>query len=400
MRELASLAFESNDRDEGAPADPRSPHPEVLPDLPAPAPSAGWPPADAEIFEALQRAWQDGSWGRYEGPHGDALASALRDMFRVRHVLLCCSGTIAVELALRALKVGPGDEVLLAGYDFPGNFRAIEAVGALPVLLDLDPQNWNLDPDQLEQACSPRTRAVIVSHLHGGLVPMDRVRTWAEQRGLSIVEDACQAAGARIEGRPAGGWGHAGVISFGGSKLLTAGRGGAVLLEEDASYQRAKVWANRGNQAYPLSELQAAVLLPQLRRLEERTHQRAAAAARFWRRLQGVPGVRPLRNRVRDGLAAYYKLGMQLVPEELCGAEREVLLERTRPLGLPLEAGFRGFALRGRRARASGPLTQARLAAARMLVLHHPLLLAGDAAVDRAASLLAEALRSLARSTS
>ena len=357
-----------------------------------------WPPGDAEIWEALQQAWRDGSWGRYEGPHGERLAALLRETFGVRHVLLCCSGTIAVELALRALKVGPGDEVLLAGYDFPGNFRAIEAVGALPVLVDLDPHNWNLDPDQLEPAHGPRTRAVIVSHLHGGLVPMSRVCSWAETRGVAVIEDACQAPGAQVEGRLVGSWGHAGVLSFGGSKLLTAGRGGAVLLHDDACYQRAKVWAHRGNHAFPLSELQAAVLVPQLRRLEERTRRRAAGAARFWRGLEGAPGVRPLKNRAGEALPAYYKLGMQLVPDEVGGADRDALLERTRPLGLPLDAGFRGFALRGRRARACGPLTQARLAASRMLVLHHPLLLTEEETIDHAARLLAETLHDLAAS--
>lgn len=355
-----------------------------------------WPPTDEEIFEALRAAWQDGSWGRYEGPHNEALAAALRALFGVQHVLTCCSGTIAVELALRAFRVATGDEVLLAGYDFPGNFRAIEAVGARPVLVDLDPDNWNLDPEQLEPARSSRTRAVIVSHLHGGLVPMRSVRAWADERGVVVIEDACQAPGARVDGRPVGAWGHAGVLSFGGSKLLTAGRGGAVLLHDDASFQRAKIWVHRGNHAFPLSELQAAVLLPQLRRLEERNRQRAAAAARFWQGLEGVPGVRPLRNHASDAVAAYYKLGMQLLPDELGGADRNALLERTRPLGLPLEAGFPGFVLRARRARAVGPLTQARLAAARMLVLHHVLLLADDAVIDHAASLLAQALRSLA----
>lgn len=357
---------------------------------------AAWPPSDPEIFEVLRRAWEDGSWGRYEGPHGEALAATLSEMFAAPYVVLCCSGTIAVELALRALKVGAGDEVLLAAYDFPGNFRAIEAVGAIPVLVDVDPRNWNLDPSQLQQAAGPRTRAAIVSHLHGGLVPMHALRSWADERGVAIVEDACQAPGARIEGRPAGAWGHASVLSFGGSKLLTAGRGGAVLLRDAATYQRAKIWVHRGNHAIPLSELQAAVLLPQMRRLHERTLQRAAAVARFWRGLAGVPGVQPLVNWAAESLPAYYKVGMQFVPEAVHEADRQALLNLTQPLGLPLDTGFRGFAVRGRRARFAGPLTEARLAAARMLVLHHPLLLAGNDAIDRAASILANALWTLA----
>src|SRR5690606_8468971 len=134
-------------------------------------------------------------------------------------------------LALRGLKIGPGDEVLLAGYDFAGNFRAIEAVGARPALIDINPATWCLDVDLLESAIGPETRAVIASHLHGGLVPMRRLMQLASARGIAVVEDACQAPGAIIDGRRAGTWGDAGVLSFGGSKLLTAGRGGAVLTQ-------------------------------------------------------------------------------------------------------------------------------------------------------------------------
>src|SRR5262249_27521235 len=135
----------------------------------------------------------------------------------------------AVELALRALKVGPGDEVVLAAYDYPGNFLSVHAVGAHPVLVDVELGNWNLGPERLAEAIGPATRAVIASHLHGGLVPMREVMEVAAARGVAVVEDAAQAPGAEVQGRKAGTWGDAGVLSFGGSKLLTAGRGGALL---------------------------------------------------------------------------------------------------------------------------------------------------------------------------
>src|SRR4030095_12694658 len=111
-----------------------------------------WPPADDEVLEALQRAYRDGTWGVYHGPHGVALEHALREYFRVEFALLCGSGTYAVELGLRALKVVPGDEVILSAYDFPGNFLGIHAVGASPVLVDVKAGNWNLALDRLESA--------------------------------------------------------------------------------------------------------------------------------------------------------------------------------------------------------------------------------------------------------
>src|SRR5262249_26710151 len=143
--------------------------------------------------------------------------------------LTCGSGTFAVELALRALKIGAGHEVVIAAYDYPGNFLNIHAVGAMPVLADLDAENWNMSVARLGEAVGPATKAVLVSHLHGGVVPMREVTALAAERGIAVIEDAAQMPGAIIQGQKAGTWGDVGIFSFGGSKLLTAGRGGALL---------------------------------------------------------------------------------------------------------------------------------------------------------------------------
>src|SRR5437588_9834053 len=103
-----------------------------------------WPIADNDVLDAVKRAYEDGSWGKYQGRHVEALEQRLADYHQVAHVLTCASGTFAVELALRALKIGPGDEVILAAYDYPGNFLSVHAVGAMPVLVDVAPGNWNL----------------------------------------------------------------------------------------------------------------------------------------------------------------------------------------------------------------------------------------------------------------
>src|ERR1700722_19595962 len=105
-----------------------------------------WPLADGAVGEALAAAFADGSWGKYHGPHVEALQQHLAAYHEVDFALTCGSGTFAVELALRALQVGPGDEVILAAYDYPGNFLSIHAVGAQPVLADVGPLHWNLTP--------------------------------------------------------------------------------------------------------------------------------------------------------------------------------------------------------------------------------------------------------------
>lgn len=337
---------------------------------------AAWPPRCPAIDDALQAALADGSWGHYTARHTHELTSALARRFQVDHVQLCSSGTIAVEIALHAVGVAPGDEVVVAGYDFPGNFRAIEALGALPVLVDVDPATWSIDPACLAAVDGDKITALVVSHLHGGLAPMPTLRRLAEARGWAIVEDACQAPGAIVEGRPAGAWGDAAALSFGGSKLLTAGRGGAVLTHDPLIHQRGKLYGERGNQAFPLSELQAAVLLPQLEQLAQRNTVRAAAIAEVRRHTEHLHA--DWRAVAIDDLqqSAYYKHAWSYLPAETDPTARDRLLSLLWSKQAPLDAGFRGFCGRSRRrCRKPVDLSTSRRLSQSTVVLHHPLLL-------------------------
>ena len=342
------------------------------PAFPAGPPS--WPLVDPEILEALTQAHQDGSWGKYHARHTQELEAALQRMHGVEHVLLCGSGTYAVELGLRALKVEPGDEVILAGYDYPGNFLAIHAVGALPVLVDVDPDTWNLSPAALRDAVGPRTRVILASHLHGGRVRMREVVEFARANNLAVLEDAAQAPGSTVDGRPAGTWGDAGVLSFGGSKLLTAGRGGALLTSQANVAQRARTHLLRGNLVCPLSELQAAVLLPQARKLPERNARRLANVRHLAVGLTDVPGVRPFP--FGDG-AAFYKLGFQYDAARF-GLPRGMLVAAMRAEGIALDEGFAAAHVgrSPRRYRRGSELAEVERAHQGCVILHHPVLLA------------------------
>ncbi|MCI0362014.1 MAG: aminotransferase class V-fold PLP-dependent enzyme [Planctomycetaceae bacterium] len=403
------------------------------PVLPAGPPA--WPQPDDEIREALAAAYADGSWGRYSGPHSERLCELLAGMHDVRHVWLCSSGTIAVELALRGLKIGPGDEVILAAYDFPGNFRAIEAVEARPVLVDLSSPtlrvghavsddvksllddakgptsaaplahtecgptygpSWTLDPAALPAAISPQTKAIIVSHLHGTLAEMRRICEFAQQHGLAVVEDACQVPGAIVQGKPAGSWGDCGILSFGGSKLLTAGRGGAILTSRDDVVQRIRIHSQRGNEAFPLSELQAAVLVPQVPKLAAANQRRLAAVGQLLTTVGGMAGLLPLSLAADDqNQPVFYKLPWLIVGNDACDspqfdALRKRFIAATQAEGVMLDEGFRGFARRtSNRCRVVGDLANARRAAAGTVLLHHPVLLEPPETIAK----VAEAIR-------
>jgi dTDP-4-amino-4,6-dideoxygalactose transaminase len=359
-----------------------------------------WPGPDDDVARALQAVYADGSWGKYFGRYVSRLEGRLQEYFGAAFALTCGSGTFAVELALRALKVGAGDEVLLSAYDYPGNFLCIHALGARPVLVDVDARDWNLDLAGLDAAHRPGVRALIVSHLHGGLVPMREVMAWAEARGVRVVEDAAQAPGAIVQGRKAGTWGDAGVLSFGGSKLLSAGRGGALLTPHADVHQRARLWLQRGNHLCPLSELQAAVLLPQLDKLDARNAHRDRAVRRLTELLRDIPGVHPFDRRDLDDAPAFYKLGLHY-DSAAFGLPRETLTVAARAEGIALDAGFSALH-QGRsptRYRKSGDLAEAVRAHDDCLILHHPVLLGSDADVAQVAGALrkihehAEALR-------
>ncbi|MFV0443741.1 MAG: DegT/DnrJ/EryC1/StrS family aminotransferase [Planctomycetaceae bacterium] len=344
-----------------------------------------WPLRDARVTEVFSQLDLNGDWGRYHGPWCRRLLEELGTWLQSRHVQLCCSGTAGIELALRGLAVQPGEEVLLAGYDFKSNFTNVHYLGAKPVLVDVRPEDAQLDVEQLESARSERTRCVIASHLHGGTVDLVALRSWADKYGLAIIEDACQAAGATVAGRPAGGWGDVGVLSFGGSKLLTAGRGGCVVTERDDVAQRIKLVSQRGNDAYPLSEMQAAVLLPQLEQLDRR-HQQRAQSADWLRQHLSLRGLRALDSKRRDLVAdgssrkespAYYKLGVWYDPTAFPGLTRNQLAVALRGEGIAIDAGFAALHRTHARSRfrAVGALPIASRAGESLLTLHHPVLL-------------------------
>jgi perosamine synthetase len=337
----------------------------------------GWPIPDDDVREALRTAYENGTWGRYHGPALERLEARLAELHDVSYALTCSSGTIAVELGLRALGVRSGHEVILAAYDYQGNFLAVHAIGAMPVLVDVSPHDWNLDPERIREAIGPKTRAIVASHLHGGFVRMTEVIAVCRERGVAVLEDAAQVPGAIVQGRKAGTWGDVGVLSFGGSKLLTAGRGGALLTNHADVGQRLRLLLRRGNNLpTPMAELQAVVLLPQLDKLADRNRQRAESVAGLRQELGGIPGITLLGETPADSTPGYYKVGMRFDSARF-GMSRDRFVAAMRAEGIALDAGFAALHV-GRSAarfKSSESLVEAERAHRECVILHHPVLL-------------------------
>lgn len=234
------------------------------------------------------------------GPEVEAFEAAFARACGTRYAVGCASGTDAITLALRALGVGPGDEVIMPAMTATPTAGGIVAAGATPVFADIDPRTRTLDPAAAEAAITPRTRALLPVHLYGRPADMDALAHIARRHGLLLVEDAAQAHGARWRGRPAGSLGHAGCFSFYPTKNLGAlGDGGAVTTDDPAVAERLRRLRNHGQSTRyqheehavnsRLDELQAALLTTKLPYLARWNADRRTQAARYRSLLAAAP---------------------------------------------------------------------------------------------------------------
>jgi dTDP-3-amino-3,4,6-trideoxy-alpha-D-glucose transaminase len=218
----------------------------------------------------------------------------------------CCvgvaSGLSALELTLRAAGIGPGDEVIVPAYTFVASWLAIHNTGATPVGVEVEAENYNLDPRALSAAYGPRTAAIMPVHLRGEVAPMTEARDFAGRHGLFVIEDAAQAHGARQDGRRAGGLGDAAAFSFYPTKNLGAlGDGGAVTTDDDALAAKVRLLRNYGSRDHyefetagfnsRLAEVQAAALRVSLPHLDRRNAARRELAAKYTDAFAGVAAI-------------------------------------------------------------------------------------------------------------
>ncbi len=234
------------------------------------------------------------------GPEVAALESELAALCGSRHGIGVNSGTDALVLALLAVGVKPGDEVITPAFSFVASASAVVMIQARPVFVDIDPVTYNLDPFLVARAVTPRTRAIVAVHLYGQPAAMDAITEIARPRGLAVIEDAAQAIGASYAGRPAGSWGDAACLSFYPTKNLAAcGDGGMVLTAREDVAQAIRRLRDHGSPrkyehvelgySSRLDELQAAFLRVKLKRLGTWNDRRRAIVARYRELLQGAP---------------------------------------------------------------------------------------------------------------
>jgi dTDP-4-amino-4,6-dideoxygalactose transaminase len=330
------------------------PAPALLGGLPVRTePYPGWPVWDERDVAAVTAVVESGRWGGfpYPGPQTVTFARRFAELQGGAYAVLMANGTVTIEVALRAAGIGWGDEVIVPAYTFQATAAAPMAAGAIPVIVDVDPATYCIDPRQVEAAITPRTRGVIPVHLGAQMADMDALMDIAQRHGLVVIEDAAHAHGARWRGRGAGAIGHFGSFSLQSSKILTTGEGGVLLCrsEELAARAASLIDCGRPHDAeerlvtmganYRLSELQAALGNVALERFPDQARQRAAMADYLEESLSDVPGVRLLRRDPRHTRRSFYRYIFALEPA-VFGMEHGVVCTALEAEGIPCWVGY------------------------------------------------------------
>ena len=234
---------------------------------------------------------------RFEAAFAERLDSA--------HAIATSSCTGAMQMGLAALGIGAGDEVILADTNWIATVSPIRHLGAAPVFVDIDPVSWCISPEAARAAITPRTRAIVATHLYGNLCDLDALKALADAHGLALIEDAAEALGSSWQGRPAGSFGAFSTFSFHGTKTMTTGEGGAFVTSDRALYERVLTLSNHGRRRgqvkqfwpdeigfkFKMSNVQAAIGCAQLERLDVLVARKRAILAGYRARLAGLNGL-------------------------------------------------------------------------------------------------------------
>ncbi|MDD8047239.1 MAG: DegT/DnrJ/EryC1/StrS family aminotransferase [Verrucomicrobiota bacterium] len=316
-------------------------------------PFPAWPVHDHREAEALVETLDDPKWG-IDSPRVERFESEFAAFQGAPYAVSCANGTVALEIALAALGIGPGDEVILPAYTFVATATAVVMAGATPIFADIEAQTYNMDPGHVAALITPRTRAILPVHFAGASADMDQILALAERHGLAVLEDAAQAVCSEWSGRRVGSLGEVGTFSFQSSKNMTAGEGGMVVTASEEAYRRVRSYQNCGRMIggewyrhyvpasnHRISAFQAAVLSVQLTRVEEQTARREASAAYLAERIKGeVPGLGVMSYPEQVTRNACHLFLMRYDPEEWNGIPKSRFITGLRAEGIPCSPGY------------------------------------------------------------
>jgi len=298
-------------------------------------PSAGPSITDEEVklvTEAVKYGWYGD-----RNIHIDQFVEEFSSYTGMKYCLPTAHGTDAIHLALLALNIGPGDEVIVPDITWVASACPVHYVGATPVFADIDRKDWGLDPESFEKSITAKTKAVVVVDLFGTMPRMDEIRRIARKYRITVIEDAAEAMGAEYKKKKAGTFGETSVFSFNATKLMIAGQGGMLATNNKRIYERAKklwhhgmvdygkktYWSEEIGFNYQWTNIQAALALAQLRRLDELVAQKIQAFNWYSERLKDIDGIQ-LNHEARNTRSTFW-IAVAIISKKYCLKKEELI---------------------------------------------------------------------------
>lgn len=315
-----------------------------------------WPCADEKEESAINRVLQSACWWRNGGTETKKFETEFAKYQDCINGVSVANGTIAIEAALKALDIGSGDEVIVPDFTFYSTVSAVLSVGAVSVIVDVSPETFCIDADEVEAAITDKTKAVIVVHMAGNISDMDRLQEIAKKHNVHLIEDAAHAHGAEWNGKKAGSFGTVGTFSFQNAKLMTAGEGGMITgndadllnrlflevncgrAEGDTDYEHVLIGTNAR-----LSEFQGAILRVQLQRLPEQIAVREKNYQYLVQRLETIQGIKV--QTVDSGMTRHphYMIMFYYDSEQFNGATRMEFIQYLKTCKLPVNRAYKAI---------------------------------------------------------
>jgi len=312
-----------------------------------------WPHYDDAERKALTEVLDSGVWWRTPGTRTLAFEQEFAKFHGAKHGIAVTNGTAALEVAMSALGIAPGDEVIVPNFTFIATASAVLYAGAMPVMVDVSPETYCIDPQLAEAAITPRTKAIIAVHMGGHPSDLDALGDLAKKQGIALIEDSSHAHATEWKGKPIGSHGIGGTFSFQQSKLMTAGEGGIIISNNDEFERNARSVHDCGRMPgqwfyshyingsnYRLSEWQGAVLRVQLTRLDAQTARRHHNARLLDKLLAQIPGITPQKLDPRCTRNGQYAYIFHVDSKQFAGASTETLIQAMNAEGIPNQASY------------------------------------------------------------
>ncbi len=318
------------------------------------APFPQWPQGGKAELDQLEKVLKAEQWGTL-GNEALAFAEKFAEYNGVKYGIGVNNGTISLELILRGLNIGFGDEVIVPSYTFISTASAVAIAGATPIFADIESGSYNIDPASIEANITPNTKAIIAVHVGGRPCNMDSIMAMAKKHGLYVIEDCAQAHGSEWKGKKVGSIGHAGSFSFQESKNVTSGEGGAIITDDIERFKEFWHFHNSGR-AYDLAgefsgvmlmgtnarmtEWQAAVLTAQLDKLDEQIERRMENVAYLNSKLRQLEFIKLLDTDDNGTKNTYHLFIMKYDSAGLSGIKRERFISAMNAEGIPCSKGY------------------------------------------------------------